>query len=213
MWRDLKPHEEVAEVRNFRKGAPLSWDEPVSLRRHDESADAEALLDELVPLYAEVYAEPPYLEGAEDVAEFTDTFPTRGPTQSGFRLVTAHTSELIGFAFGHTLPPGTGWWHGALTPLPDEVTAEPPGRTFAIIELAVRAPWRRLGVGQMLHEALLEDRPEERATLLARPEATPAQATYARWGWRKVGQIRRLPTAPVYDALVLTLKARDRVGV
>ncbi|MDP8970782.1 MAG: GNAT family N-acetyltransferase [Actinomycetota bacterium] len=190
----------------------MSSDEPVTLRRHDESAHAEALIDELVPVYADVYAEPPYLEGPEDVTDFTDTFQTRRLTQTGFRLVTAHTSELIGFTFGHTLRPGTGWWRGALTSLPDEFTAEPPGRTFAIIELAVRAPWRRRGVAGMLHDALLEDRPEERATLLVRPEATPAQAAYARWGWRKVGQIRRVPTAPVYDALVLTLRARDRAA-
>ena len=52
--------------------------------------------------------------------------------QRNFRLVVAQKAdEPVGFAFGLPLQARTKWWHGALTPLPDEVTAEYPGRTFA----------------------------------------------------------------------------------
>jgi hypothetical protein len=41
-----------------------------------------------------------------------------------------------------------------------------------------------------MHGRLLENRPEERATLTVLPAATPAQAAYRKWGWRKVAQKR-----------------------
>jgi hypothetical protein len=37
----------------------------------------------------------------------------------------------------------TSWWLNLTIPLPDEVTTEVSRRTFALVELLVRAPWRR----------------------------------------------------------------------
>jgi len=74
-------------------------------------------------------------------------------------------------------------------PLPDDVTEERPGRTFALVEMLVRKPWRR-HVAETMHGMLLKDRPEERATLTVLPEALPAQRAYAKWGWYRVGQKR-----------------------
>jgi len=57
-----------------------------------------------------------------------------------FAMVTAEAaSELVGFAYGLALKPDTQWWSGMTEPLPDELTAEWSGRTFAIIDLAVLA--------------------------------------------------------------------------
>jgi len=60
-------------------------------------------------------------------------------------------------------------------PLPDEVTAEYPGRTFALTGLLMRASWGRQGIGQTLHDLILASRREARATLIVLPTATPAQ--------------------------------------
>src|SRR5437868_369579 len=99
--------------------------------------------DSVVDLYAAVYAEPPYNEGPDDVQWFAESWPRR-VRQPGFRLVTARSdTELIGFTFGHQLTVDTQWWSGTQTPLPAEFTTERPGRTFAIIELAVRPGDRR----------------------------------------------------------------------
>jgi len=128
----------------------------------------------------------------------------------GFRLAVATADEqVVGFTFGHELTADTRWWSGALTPLPPEVTAERPGRTFAIIELAVRQPYRRRRIARRLHEALLAGVGAERATLLVRPEAAPALAAYDGWGYRPLGPLRPFPGAPIYQARVLPLPANQ----
>jgi hypothetical protein len=58
----------------------------------------------------------------------------------------------------------------------------------------------------LLHDHLLSDRSESRATLLVRPENTGAYRAYLQWGWRKVAQLRPgWDNAPTFDVLILTL--------
>lgn len=127
--------------------------------------------------------------------------------QPGFALVEArHGEYLVGYASGMPLRPSTSWWRGLTTPLPDDVTTEHAGRTFAVTELLVRAAWRRQGIGRELHELLLGGRTEERATLTVPPAAAAAQAALRAWGWRKIARARNDEDAgPVLDVLVLDL--------
>jgi hypothetical protein len=67
----------------------------------------------------------------------------------------------------------TPWWRNRTTTLPPEVTTERPCRTFALVERLVRVPWRRQHVAQGMHDLLLHDRPEERATLKVLPVIRP----------------------------------------
>jgi GNAT superfamily N-acetyltransferase len=109
--------------------------------------------DELQALHAEVYADPPY--GLAGDAEFADRFRVQR-RQPGFVLAEArHGGYLIGYATGMPLRPSTSWWRDLTTPLPEEVTAEHPGRTFAVTDLLVRASWRRQGIGRALHDLIL----------------------------------------------------------
>jgi GNAT superfamily N-acetyltransferase len=106
------------------------------------------------------------------------------------------------------LRPSTSWWRYLTTPLPDAVTAEHPGRTFALAELLVRPSWRRQGIGQALHDLILQNRPEERAALTIPPAATPAQHAFRKWGWHKIARTRgERPGSPVADVLITTLPA------
>ncbi|GAB1819635.1 GNAT family N-acetyltransferase [Herbidospora sp. RD11066] len=167
--------------------------------------NATSMLDTILPTYEEVYAEPPYNEGPQDIADFIDRFriQTKRP---GFRLATARQAEeVIGFTFGFLLPPDTRWWRGLLDPKPETFTHENGHRTFAIIELAVRAAWRRHGIARRLHTLLLDGLTAERVTLTMRPEpeAAPAQAAYASWGYKKLGRTRPWDGAPFYDAMLL----------
>jgi ribosomal protein S18 acetylase RimI-like enzyme len=162
---------------------------------------------QLRDLFAEVYAEPPYHDGPQEVAEFVASFGQRA-LRPGFRLITAHDEgRMIGFLYGHTLPADTAWWTGLLAPAAPDLTAEWDNRTVAIIDFALRAGYRGRGIGRAMHDAFLAGRREERATLLVRPEpeAAPAQTAYAHWGYRRVGRLRPFPGAPEYDALVLDL--------
>jgi GNAT superfamily N-acetyltransferase len=173
-----------------------------------DGEQAATHLEELRALYTEVYADPPYEWGEEHAVLFTERFLVQC-RQPGFALVEARDGpSLAGIAFGLTVQPPGGWWNNLTTPLPTEVTAERPGRTFALIELLVRARWRRQGIAQTMHDLLLKDRPEERAILTALPAAAPAQAAYQRWGWHKVAQKRNpLPGSPLFDLLVRPLAA------
>jgi ribosomal protein S18 acetylase RimI-like enzyme len=147
--------------------------------------------------------------GRDDDGSFADRFRVMR-RQPGFVLAEArHGGYLVGYAFGMPLRPSTSWWRRLTTPLPDEVTAEHPGRTFALAELLVRASWRRQGIAGTLHDLILAGRPEERATLTVRPAATAAQRAFRKWGWRKVARTRDDgPSSPVSDVLVITLPGR-----
>jgi GNAT superfamily N-acetyltransferase len=128
--------------------------------------------------------------------------------QPGFVLAEArHGGYLVGYASGMPLRPATSWWRHLTTPLPADVTAEYPGRTFALTGLLVRASWRKQGIGRSLHHLVLDRRPEERATTAVPPAATPAQAAFRGWGWRKIARTRGPDTAAVLDVLVTALPA------
>lgn len=171
-----------------------------------DGEQAVAHLDELRDLYADVYAEPPYEWGDEHADLFVERFRVQAQ-QDSFALVEArHGTELVGCCFGVTLLPSTPWWRGLLDPIPAEITDERPGRTFAVVELLVRKPWRRQHIARTMHDLLLNSRPEERATLTVLPAAIPAQTAYAQWGWHKVARKRNpLPGSPVFDVLVKEL--------
>lgn len=168
-----------------------------------DGEQALAHLDELRSLYLDAYAEPPYEWGEEHADLFVERFKVQAK-QPGFALVEARRGvELVGIAFGVTLQSTTPWWQHLVEPLPKEVTEERPGRTFAVVEMLVCKSWRRQHIAQTMHDLLLKNRPEERATLTVLPEAIPAQRAYALWGWRKVGQKRNpLPGGAVFDVLV-----------
>ena len=130
--------------------------------------------------------------------------------QPGFVLAEArHGDYLVGFAAGMPLRPSTSWWQYLTAPLPAEVTTEYPGRTFALTELLVRAPWRRQGAAGSLHDLILDGRPEERATLTVLPGATAAQKAFRTWGWTRIARTRGPQDgSPVLDVLVIALPAR-----
>jgi GNAT superfamily N-acetyltransferase len=129
--------------------------------------------------------------------------------QPGFVLAEArHGGYLVGYAFGVPLRPATSWWRDLTTPLPEELTAEHPGRTFALAELTVRAAWRRQGIGRDLHDLILDGRAEDRATAAIPVAAAPAQGAYQRWGWRKAARKHaEPPAAALLDVLLLDLAA------
>ncbi len=164
--------------------------------------------DELQALHAEVHAGPAHGRD-EAAARFSGRFRVQS-RQPGYVLAEArHGGYLVGFAAGFPLRPSTSWWRNLTTPLPQDVTAEHPGRTFAVVDLAVRPSWRRQGIGTALHRLVLRDRPEERATLTVLPSATPAQHAFRAWGWRKIARAREDPaSSPVADVLVTALPVK-----
>lgn len=172
-----------------------------------EGLECAAQLDVVLPMYKEVWVEPPYCEGIKEIADFVDRF-AQEVRLPGARLVVARCGGLpVGYAFGYPLPPDTGWWKAMDEEMTAEFAVETGERTLGIVELAVRAVWRRQGVAARLHARLQEGLGIERVTLAMRPEpeAAPAHAAYAAWGYRQVGSWRPAEGEPASRIMLLTL--------
>lgn len=164
-----------------------------------DGADARGLTDQLCDLYAEVYAEPPYLEGPEHVARFAEHYSVE-VVRDGFALASAVDNNLlVGAAYGWTMAAGQ-WFSSA--------TSEPPKtilgtQKFAVMEWMVRRPYRGHGIGRRLLDTVLRDRAEPYAILASNPEA-PARRIYERLGWRQCGTSKP-DLLPPMDVLTLRL--------
>lgn len=182
----------------------------LTLRDHD-AAGMRDLRDLLLAVYVEVYS-----------GQLTDPFYTperywerlesyaRWP---GFSLVTGWLrDELIGYTLGYTLPDGSAWWRGFIGDALAPALVEDGQRTFAVTQLMVLRAWRRRGYAEQLHDALLVNRPEERATLLVKPDNIPARTAYLSWGWQLFGQLQPFADAPVYDALMIDLNTEIKLS-
>jgi GNAT superfamily N-acetyltransferase len=177
----------------------------VVLHVHGPSTAADQL-EAVKDLYVEAFFPAPHNQGPVQLERMAESWPGR-LSAPGFRLVVAeHKDKPIGCIYGHQLAASTKWWHGALDPISEEVTREFEGRTLGVIDMMVRAEWRRHGVAQALHSHFLVDRAEERATLLVDPINTPARGAYVKWGYHVVGRIQPFPDMPKFEAMVKQLR-------
>lgn len=169
----------------------------------DRGPAAASIGAELLHLYAEVYAEPPYLEGPEHTARFAEHLHGLW-TAEGFELVRATTpaGELVGVAYGFTM--STGEWFPHSSPAPPDILGRPH---FTTMEWMTRRPWRRQGIGRRLLAGLLSDRLEPWAVVMANPAAV-AHGIYLEHGWRRVGTSAP-PMFPEMDVLARALPQRD----
>lgn len=120
----------------------------------------------------------------------------------GFSCVVAYDEdEPVGFAYGAPLAPGREWWRS---------TAYEPNNgyssTYAVSEVMVRPSWRKQGIADRLHEALLKKRPEDLAVLLVDVTHPKVQALYETWGYTKVGERRPFADSPLFAVMVKDLR-------
>ncbi|WP_206439506.1 GNAT family N-acetyltransferase [Streptomyces scabichelini] len=174
--------------------------------RHFTAEQAAELRPTLLDVYREVYADSiagDSFSGVQRFARGLDGWSSR----PGWTCTVGYDGDqVVGFAYGAPLPEGAAWWRGLLNPVPEHVVRETGTRTYAISELMVRVPWRKTGVSRRLHDELLADRNEGRATLLVRSSHPKVQALYESWGWKSLGQlIPRIENAPKFDAMLLKL--------
>lgn len=183
----------------------MSQPAQVSVEQLDGPAAARA--EEAFRLvYAEAFAEPPYDETETDVAAAFRRFrsQTRKATFRG-ALASAPDGEAVGMAYGYPLGPQTGWWDQLTVPVPDEMRREDGRRTFGLMELAVRAAWRRQGIARRLHDAVLDGTEAARVLLNVHPDSKAAVAAYRAWGYRKIGDARPWAGADLHDVMLLDL--------
>lgn len=162
---------------------------------------ARPLLNPICDLYDEVFSEPPFF-WREDESELHRERLLGLLEDPSFGIAVIRVGvELVGFAYGFTVPPDTKRWSRLMEPVSVQMTSEWPGRTFLLFDYAVRNGYRGRGIGRTLHDALLGSRTEERATLTVQPMATDTKRIYEHWSWYQVGQVEGGPTAaaPTFD--------------
>jgi ribosomal protein S18 acetylase RimI-like enzyme len=187
----------------------MSVPDDVTLAHHDGTQAAD-LFDAVCCLYDAVFSQPPF-RWTDDESEHHRQSLVGLITNPTFGLVTAEAAgELVGFAYGVALTGDTPWWSRMTEPLPDELTAEWTGRTFAVIDLGVRQDHRKRGIGRALLDALLANRPEQRATLTVQPVAADTKAFYDHLGWQRLGTTKAPAGAvsPFFDVYLLPFQTK-----
>lgn len=156
---------------------------------------AEQHHSDLRSLYDRVFSAPPFV-WSDDGPAGHDASLTELRTDPTFGIAVARRGgEVIGFAYGHRLPVDHKWWADFPDPLPSDVTAEWPGRTFALDDFAVAPGERGRGIGLAVLSALLDTREEHRAVLSVQPTAVRAHEFYRRTGWNCLGLKGPVPGA------------------
>jgi GNAT superfamily N-acetyltransferase len=184
----------------------------LTFRRFNATA-ARATADTVEDIYSNSYVEQ---IATGDPFRTPETFMRRFDAytkrpDSGFEMVQAILDgKPIAQTWGWPLTSQSGWWGGLVLDDAEAdaeaFTTEDSGRTFALSELMVRAEHTGQGIARALHTELLDNRPEQRATLLVAPTNRRAYDTYLRWGWYRVGILRPdWPDAPTFDVLIRDL--------
>lgn len=149
-------------------------------------AAAGGLSDSIVRVYAEAFADPPYLRGEPEALSFADIF-SRQRGREGFRCLVARdgpAGPIAGFVYGFTCQPGL-WWH-------DQVAARMTEaqrlrwleNAFEVTELAVRPAFQGRGIGGQLHDRVLAGLPQRTAVLSTMQTETTAMLLYRDRGWQ-----------------------------
>ncbi|MBB1245824.1 GNAT family N-acetyltransferase [Streptomyces durbertensis] len=108
--------------------------------------------------------------------------------------------EPAGFAYGAAFGRG-GWWKGSERP----ASIPPMESVFALSELLVVEKWRKTGLSDALHEALVDSRGDDVATLLVDVTHPKVLALYESWGYTKVDEQKPFEDSPVFAVMVKRL--------
>jgi GNAT superfamily N-acetyltransferase len=172
---------------------------------HHGSAEALAMLSEILPIYAAAEAaqmHDPFFWPDRYVQRLKEMYaPDRG-----FGLVAGRLEgKLVGYAFGRPRGNTADIWQAVKENLPDIETPASPEPIFIFCEFQVHPDHQRHGYGHKIHDALLASRPERLAHLLVRPDNS-ARLAYRSWGWHMLGEQRPFPDAPIFEEMVRELR-------
>jgi len=149
---------------------------------------AEALQaeqEQIISVYREAFAPPPYNENEADVRLFAHSLDRRR-RRPGFRYIAAldrQRGRIVGFAFGYSCKSGQWWRDMVAGALPPAAVNRWLANAFEVVELAVAPAFQGHGFGSRLHDALLAGLPHQTAVLSTIQSETVALKLYRRRGW------------------------------
>ncbi len=160
----------------------------------------------LIDVYAEIYAKEITENPFFSVERFVDRLEGHTKGANWEAVLGEVGSQVVGYAYGYTRRAGKSSWATLRTPLDESLIDETGSRTFTLNEIMVKAPWRKAGIAQTIHNELLSHRSEERAALLVERAHPRVRALYEHWGYQWFGEILPFPDAPLYDAMIKPLR-------
>ncbi|KPI08945.1 hypothetical protein OK074_3469 [Actinobacteria bacterium OK074] len=158
----------------------------------------------LVDVYAEVYTREAVESPFFSVERFEERLSGHASGPSWACVAGEIGGQPVGYAYGRL--DSVREWHGILDPVDSSVRDYGEQGTFGLCEIMVRRPWRGNGIARCIHDELMGQRQEARASLLVDGTHPKVRALYESWGYRKVGQMQPFGDSPRYDAMVLDLR-------
>lgn len=171
---------------------------------HFGPAEFPRVRQRLLDIYAEVYAKEAEIDPFFSLPRFADRLDRHASHPKWACAVGEIGNDAVGYAYGR--PDSEDEWRD-MTTVTNKIVREygVSGSTFGLCEIMVRSPWRGAGVARTIHDDLMRERPEPRASLLVERTHPRVRATYERWGYQAVGTSQPFPDSPLYDAMVLVL--------
>lgn len=141
-------------------------------------------------VYAAAFGEPPYNEGADQVAGFREKIGRYSAQRDGFRFVAVHGEggrlDAIGLAV--LARPGDWWRDRVASALSSADTDRWLGALcLEVVHIAVRPAVQRERLGTVTHDLLLAGSPAPTAVLSCHPHHQPPQRLYTGRGWQRIG--------------------------
>ncbi len=141
--------------------------------------------DQIIQIYREAFALPPYCMKEIDIAQFAAYLPHH-THQTGFRCFLAKEDmdgPILGFTYGYRGEAGQ-WWHDIVAKeLGPAAVQEWLTGEFELAELAVRPKMQGKGLGGRLHDTLLQGLPYHAAALSTYQVETAGYRLYQNRGW------------------------------
>lgn len=160
--------------------------------------------DGAIAVYADAFSRPPYSDpdrGEEIRHRLLETHVTR----EGFAAYVALLDdEVVGMTYGYSGKPGQ-WWHDTVVNnLAGDVASRWLGNSYELVEIAVSPDYQGRGIGTMLIERLLRDRPEATCVLSTRTDSE-AHRLYSRLGFVIIKEMAFVPRGALFFVMARRL--------